>query len=269
MTSTIIRLATASNPLIHSFGGSSPDVKVSRETGSSTGIGDVLVRGKYRFLARAGGGLALGLDVRLPTGDKNELRGTGATQVKGSLIYSGDYGRFAPHLNAGYTFSSGSLSDALGSYRLGNELPTPIATAPNAYETVFRGQTPGAPVNSKDLEVPDEIDYTGGFALQASPRLTLNADFIGRTLRQVNRFGRVSKTYNYRLVTGGPILQTTYSDGVDITQPSGNLTLLLGTAGVKINIAKTLLLNASVLFPLNDQGLRPKTTFAAGIDFAF
>ena len=86
MTSSLIRLATSANPTIHTFGGSSPNTKVTRESGEKTGLGDILLRAKYNFLESPGGGLAAALDLRLPTGDKEQLLGTGATQTKLSLI---------------------------------------------------------------------------------------------------------------------------------------------------------------------------------------
>jgi hypothetical protein len=270
MTSSIIRLATAGNPTIHSFGGSSPDTKVTRETGEKTGLGDILLRAKYNFLESPGGGLAAAVDLRLPTGDKEQLLGTGATQTKLSLIYSGDYDRVAPHLNLGYTLSSGRVSGALGTFTLGDQVPVPTQPAASAaYDTVFRGQSPASTLSQSDLEVPDEINYTAGLAVSLTPRITLNGDVIGRTLRNVKRFGVVSQSFNFRTATNGPLLTTSTTDGVDITTESGNLTLLLGAAGVKVNVTKTLLLNANLLFPLNSSGLKPKVTPVIGIDYAF
>jgi hypothetical protein len=269
MDSTLIRLATSANPAIHSFGSTSPDTRRSSESGSSSGLGDVVVRGKYNFLARPGGGFALGVDLRLPTGDEKELRGTGATQAKVSLYYSGDYGKFAPHYNIGYTFSSGSIDQSFATYALGDEVPDPITGASGAYENVFRGETPASPLTAADLEVPDEINYTAGFVLAAHPRVSLSADFIGRTLLDVNRFALVDQSFNYRTTTGGPLQAQTYSDGVGITQSQGRLNLFLGVAGIKVNLTRTLLLTANVLFPLSDDGLRPKVTPVVGLDYAF
>lgn len=269
INSELIRLATAANPTIHSFGGSGPNTKVSTESGSASGLGDVLLRGKLRFLSSPGGGLALGADVRLPTGDKDQLLGTGATQAKASLIYSADYGRVSPHMNVGYTYSSGSASSAVATYSLGDETPTPLPTAPDAYDTVFRGSTPNTPVTGVNLDVPDEINYTAGFAVSASPRLSLSATLVGRTLRNVTRFAVGDKSFSYRTTTGGPLQAVSYNDGLDVSSTSGNLTLLLGVAGFKLNVGKTLLLNGNVLFPLNDDGLRPKTTAVVGLDYAF
>jgi hypothetical protein len=50
---------------------------------------------------------------------------------------------------------------------------------------------------------------------------------------------------------------------------SGNLTLLLGTGGVKFNPVGNLLVSASVLFPLTDAGLRSRVTTVIGVDYAF
>lgn len=270
MTSNILRLATARNPLIHTFGGSSPNTKTSRESGNQTGLGDILLRGKWNFVERRGGGLAAGLDLRLPTGDKDNLLGTGATQAKLALIFSQDFGRFAPHLNVGYTLSSGHLPASVGTFALGNEVPTPTQPAASgAYGNVFGGQAPGSALSSSDLKVPDEIDYTAGFVWAPSPRVSITADFIGRTLRQTKSFGIVSQDYRYRTATNGPEQTQTFTDAFDITNASTNQNILIGAAGLKINLTRTLLLNANVLFPLGNAGLRPKVTPVVGLDYAF
>ena len=50
---------------------------------------------------------------------------------------------------------------------------------------------------------------------------------------------------------------------------SGNLTLLLGTGGVKFNLTGNLLVSGSVLFPLTNAGLRSRVTTVIGVDYAF
>lgn len=269
MNSTILRLATAGDTRIHSFGGTSPNEKVSEESGSASGLGDVLVRAKYRLVRRPGGGLAAGVDLRLPTGNKDDLLGTGATQAKLSLLYSGDFGRVSPHVNVGYTLSSGSLSEAVGNYSLGDDRPVPLSTAPDAYNRVFRGNVPTAVLDADELKVPNEIDYTAGVAVSVNPRITLNADLLGRTLLKVNRFEPTSQSYNFRVGATGALTSVSFDDGLDITEDEGKLNLLLGVAGVKVNVSGTVLLNANVLFPLSDGGLRPSVTGVVGLDYAF
>lgn len=121
---------------------------VSRE-GSASGVGDIVVRTKYNFLQRTGGGLAAMLDVTLPTGDSTNLLGTGA--VRGELLFvaSTTLGRVAPHINAGYTV---------------------VGPSANA-----------------SIETDDEYHYVAGIEAEATNTLTVSLDFIARTLTNVGR----------------------------------------------------------------------------------
>jgi hypothetical protein len=105
---TIDKLATggsSSTVGIHRFP-NGEDSETFQQSGSASGVGDVVLRAKYRAISGARAGLALGLDVRLPSGEERDLLGTGATQVKGFLIGSAHLGAFSPHVNGGYTWSS-------------------------------------------------------------------------------------------------------------------------------------------------------------------
>lgn len=97
---------------IHRFP-SGEDTAVFEQSGSASGVGDVVVRGKYRLTSTGRMGLAAGLDARLPTGDERDLLGTGATQVKGYVIASAHFGSFSPHANAGYTWSNHDVPDEI------------------------------------------------------------------------------------------------------------------------------------------------------------
>ncbi len=254
---TIERIS-GSPPTVHSFE-PNRDVATARfeDSGSATGIGDMVLRAKYNFLYRPGGGLAASVDVRLPTGNEDDLLGTGATQTKLMLIYSGDYGRFAPRLNLGYTFSSGTLSDRAVLQPADDEGAAAVVT-PATF----------------DLEVPDEINYAAGFSLAASPRATLNFDVLGRAIRYANRFGVRAQEFPFRtrnFNVGGVVQETLTSTTRDTVQvvEEGNLNIILGVAGVKLNVARTLLLTGSVLFPLSDDGLRASVSGVIGFDYAF
>jgi hypothetical protein len=78
---------------------------------SATGPGDFLIRGKYNVLRRAGNGLAIGAEARLPTGDEKNLLGTGEASIRPRLIASVERERVAIHGDIGYSF--GGLSDEL------------------------------------------------------------------------------------------------------------------------------------------------------------
>jgi hypothetical protein len=153
---TILRLATGETSNIHRFpSGGTTDTFTS--SGSASGFGDVLIRTKYRFLSRGPGGLAAAFDLRLPTGDEENLLGTGATSAALTFIGSATYGRWSPHFNIGYTGSnSGELVD-----------------------------------------VPNEFGYRFGTEYTISPTVTLSGTVIGRSLLDTGRLELADRTHNY------------------------------------------------------------------------
>jgi hypothetical protein len=244
---TILRLSTAATPLVHTFvqGQDVSEATFSR-AGSATGLSDVILRTKYNFLQRGATGLALGVDLRLPTGDEDELLGLGATQGKVLFILSSGGNRVSPHANIGYTISGKGSSET---------------------EFLF-----------EPLGVSDEFHYAGGVELVAHPRFTVLADVLGRTLIDAGQVEIETLTFPFRVGAGAPgtaPVQRSTSNPItgepyrQLALQSGNLSLLLGSAGVKFNPRGNLLVTANVLFPLTDAGLRDRLTVAFGLDYAF
>ena len=133
--------------------------------------------------------------------------------------------------------------------------------------TAAGGEVAGTVAGLTATPVPDELNYSGGVELVANPRLTLIGDFVGRTLRGAGRLDLVSKTFLYAVPGLSP---PPFSISLDELAPrSGNLPLLLGSAGVKFNLAGNLLVSGSVLFPLTNAGLRSRVTTVIGVDYAF
>ena len=158
-----------SDPPFHRFpDGSDEQRDVIRA--SASGIGDVLVRAKYNLLRQEHGALALALDVRLPTGDEEDLLGTGTTQSKLFFIGSTRFGKFAPHVNIGYTYS-GSGNDTVG-------------------------------------DLPDEFNFTTGFSLGVHPKVTVFADLVWRTLLDAQQIDRRELTHLYKRWDSTVIEQT-------------------------------------------------------------
>lgn len=107
---TIQRIGTGTNTAVHRFDQSGTDTLVVRASGESTGFGDIVLRGKYNFYRTRPLALAAGLDVRLPTGDRDELRGVGTVITSPSVIASaGPFFGVAPHVNLGF-HASGDTS---------------------------------------------------------------------------------------------------------------------------------------------------------------
>ena len=92
--------------------------------------------------------------------------------MQGMFVASGEYGRVSPHVNFGYTFSSGETSELAASD------DTPLTHSNNG------APIPNVTLNKPDLSVPDEVNYTFGVDVAATPQVTLGFDLRGRTIRE-------------------------------------------------------------------------------------
>ncbi|MBI2471861.1 MAG: hypothetical protein HYV59_11565 [Planctomycetes bacterium] len=90
-------------------------------SGASTGVGDIFLRNKYNLFTSEWIDFTSALDVKLQTGNENELLGTGRTSIKPFLIFSKSVSRFTPHLNLGYEFNSGSEGQDRVVYTAGSD----------------------------------------------------------------------------------------------------------------------------------------------------
>jgi hypothetical protein len=81
-------------------------------TGSASGLGDIVVRAKYNVLRDGGSGVAIAGEARLPTGDEQDLLGTGRTSLTPRLIGSYERDRVGIHGELGYSFRE--VSDTFG-----------------------------------------------------------------------------------------------------------------------------------------------------------
>ncbi|CAN5339258.1 hypothetical protein BH20GEM2_BH20GEM2_01550 [soil metagenome] len=82
--------------------------------GSAFGIGDIGARLKLNVLDAGERQVALLGDVRLPTGDEENLLGAGATSARALGVASARFGSFSPFANLGYRYWAGdAANDAL------------------------------------------------------------------------------------------------------------------------------------------------------------
>lgn len=73
---------------------------------SASGLGDIVLRGKYTVLRDGASGVAIAGDARLPTGDEADLLGAGRVSVTPRLIGSYEGARLGIHGEVGYSFRS-------------------------------------------------------------------------------------------------------------------------------------------------------------------
>jgi outer membrane putative beta-barrel porin/alpha-amylase len=76
----------------------------ARGTASASGFGDVLVRSRYNVMTEGASGLAIGAEVRLPTGSAENLLGAGQMAFTPRLIGSVEHDRVGVHGDVGYSF---------------------------------------------------------------------------------------------------------------------------------------------------------------------
>ena len=146
-TATVQRLGTSSNNQVHFYRGQDGELGDQRTFtafGNANGIGDLTLRLKGRFT----GGAAFDLDVRLPTGDEENLLGIGAPGIRPFIVLSRSGRAFSPHVNAGYLWNGSSV----------------LAGNPNT---------------GVSADLPDQVNYVVGADFGVSSRFTFVLDVIG------------------------------------------------------------------------------------------
>jgi hypothetical protein len=172
---TIHRLGTT-NPLTHFFRQSNGDVgdrRIFTAVGNASGLGDLMIRLKDTIKKGAHSGAAVGLDVRLPTGNEMNLLGSGAAGVQPFAIWSVTYQKVSPHVNASYKWNGSSV-------------------------------LAGNPALGKSAHFPDQLGYAAGADLSVNPRLTLAFDLLGRYLINSERLS----SENFRALDGRSVFPT-------------------------------------------------------------
>jgi hypothetical protein len=128
-------------------------------SGSATGIGDIILRGKASVIASTKYKLAIGCDVRLPSGDALNFLGAGAPGVKPFEAVSRT-GRLSPHVNIAYQWNGNSL-------------------------------LAGAVAGTKG-KLPDVLSYAVGADWAAVRNLTVSADYLGEHVIDASRLKQIT-----------------------------------------------------------------------------
>jgi hypothetical protein len=242
VSSRILRTATAADPTIHKFDELELATRTTYASAHPRGIGDIVVRGKVQLVKTDNGGIAIAVNANLPTGDEEELLGTGAFRTEARFVWSDQFGRVGAHLNGGYTTSGGTLPASF---------TTPVDPASQ------RGVAPDGA-----LELPDEITVVGGIEYAVAPRVGISGDIIARQLRNVWTFEGTPATFPGR-GPGGNIPSDLRALGQD------NVLQTLAGLGMRVHLGRPLLLSVDVVLPITGDGLMPKTVIVGGFNLAF
>ena len=146
---------------IHRFGGdaANPVLRATASTeGSATGIGDIAGRVKFNLGQSSRMGAALLAEIRLPTGDEEDLLGSGSTQFRALGLYSAQFGTFSPHVNVGYV--------ARGDSRTQNDAVLVGVSVDNLlsdWATLAAGFESELQVGENKFTLPGDIDFDEPF----------------------------------------------------------------------------------------------------------
>ena len=185
---------------------------IAVEDASSAGVGDIILRGKFALPSTGALDLAAGASVRFPSGDPEKFMGLKSKAAAIMFMGAAPLGTISPHVNVGYTFVG----------------------------------------KSDFFDVANEVNYTFGVDVAATPGITIVGDVVGRALRDAANVDYAS------LPNGSTIFRSS----------AGTVNLLLGTVGTKIKVGGNWLFTANVLIPLNSAGVKPRITPMIGFERA-
>jgi hypothetical protein len=229
-----------------------------------TGFGDMLLRFKGTVLNRRKVALAIGTDLRLPTGDERNFLGTGATAVKpfAALSFlSKSFSRgivFSPHVNVGWQFTGKSI--------LGGQISAATVTLPN-------GPTNLAPpfTSTKDY-LPDVFSWAVGTEVGLGRHNTIVVDILGNQIGWIHgiqnmRTESVSQLFPLPQSTAGAPQNVTASGLVSAGRVSfGEYS---GAFGYKARIIGNLVATFNMLVRFDSNGLTAHLTPLYGLGYTF
>lgn len=239
------RLALLSNATIHRVGtGSALGVHYFRDPdaiggygstrqyfaeGTAAGVGDLVARAKTTLMREGSRAFAAGLDVRVPTGDEDNLLGSGALGVRPFAAFSASIGRFAPHANLGYQWNGSS--DLAGSTRA-----------------------------DQDADLPDQFLFAAGADVLLADRLSVVFDVFGQRVVSSPRLR--SRTSTRSGAAGTVTLPDILFVAESYWRSSGGL-------GLKANLAPRLLVTFNLTFAIADGGLTDRLAPLLGMELGF
>ena len=235
---TIQRLATSGIPSFHYYaapGQPFGDNRTFTESSTASGIGDIVVRLKGTVAKSSTTGAALGFDVRLPTGDEQNLLGSGALGLKPFVAISFSRKTVSPHVNLAYQWNGDSL------------LASDFQFGPS-----------GAEFGEKQ-DLPDSFLWIFGSDFGLGQYVTVIFDVIGTTF--INSPRLVQTTFTGRDASG-----TMFPD-IDFADET--FSIVNGALGFKVNLSGNVLIDFNLLFKLNDAGLRDTVTPLIGMEYSF
>ncbi len=216
---------------------------------SASGIGDLTFRVKGEAWKGKRAGLALGVDVRAPTGDALNFLGAGAWGVKPFVVWSyrSPY-RIATHAFVGYETNGNSV--------LAGDIST-----------------------GKKARLPGQLAYSGGVDVWLARWFTTAFDIVGQQVFEGSRTSLTTLTEPQKCLDPNgncadpPGFALARTDAT-LLQSTGTYNSTGASIGLKItpfpgDTRSRLQVTANVLLKLNEGGLRAKAVPLVGLSYTF
>jgi hypothetical protein len=231
---TIHRIGTGTNLGVHylrdedAIGGFGSTRQYFAE-GSAAGIGDLVARVKAMVMREGSRAFAVGFDMRMPTGDEQNLLGSGSLGVRPFAAISASIGPLSPHANVAYQWNG--KSELAGNVRL-----------------------------REKADLPDQFGYAVGGDIVVADRLSVIFDFIGDRVVDSPRLESRTST---RTGAAGTV---TLPDILFVTE---SYWTSAASFGLKANLAQRLLVAFNLRFATGDGGLTDRVAPLLGIEWTF
>jgi hypothetical protein len=242
--------------------------EINQSSLSKTGFGDLLVRLKDTVMRKSSMVVAVGGDIRFPTGDSQNYLGVGTTTVKPFTAVS-FYTKplhnniiLSPHFDLGWQFS--------GKSNLGGDLKgTPLTQDGINYV--------GAPFTFTKNYLPDVFTWAAGAELAVGPHNTIIADILGNEVGWIHGIpNTVTQSITNQLLPTGPggdptgtAVPTKASATGLVSAGRVSFGQYNASFGYKTRIAGNLVANFNLLVRLDDNGLTARVTPLFGLGYSF
>jgi hypothetical protein len=209
---------------------------------SASGIGDVVARVKWNAWSAERMRVAVGLDVRFPSGDALNYLGSGSYGVKPFAVFS-YRARVSPHVLVGYEWNSHSI------------LAGDLTKGSKGY-------------------VPSDFIYSAGADAAVTKWLTGSFDIIGQRFFRGGTESVTSQQFLAPCTGACDAAPTPNTVAYDNLSANSNASYNITNASMGIKVrpfgkVSRLVLTANVLVRLDDGGLHSKAAPLAGIGYTF
>jgi hypothetical protein len=235
--------------------------QVFSNSNGASGIGDVVLRAKGVVWGGERAAVAVGADLRFPTGDEQNFLGSGTFGFTPFAVFS-YAARVSPHANVGYEVNGNSIlaGDIVPPQPVG--LPQNITTA----STFTKGH------------LPNQFLYSGGVDVIVVPkRLAGTFDLIGQRVLNATRSTVAALSFPGAcgpagLKPGDSNYCTSPDPDVSLSalkRTKGSFNITSASLGAKVRISDKFVIFGNALIKLDDGGLRARVVPLVGASFGF